>query len=117
MDIDDYDVRGDHCQWDDTDDSDGGYESPTPTRSTDVESFHLLSHALTEEGDIHLMFNTSLLLDVAQNQFVHNPRQKKNLQLLIGLNQQALCPWQTTNASSPREFPTLFVDDFTWTRI
>lgn len=94
--------------------------NPPPTRATDVESFQLVSHALTEEGDIHLIFNISLLMDVAQNQFVHDPRQKKNLQFLIGLNQrafQAKCLWQTANASSPCEFLILFVDDFTWTRI
>lgn len=47
IDIDDADVSGDGAE-EDTDD--GGYESPTPTRATHVEPFHLVSHALTEEA-------------------------------------------------------------------
>ena len=38
----------------DHDTDDEGYESPTPTWATHIESFCLVSHALTEEGGIHL---------------------------------------------------------------
>jgi len=47
---DDNDVNGDG---DEEDTDNGGYESPTPTRAAHVEPFHLVSHALTEEGGIH----------------------------------------------------------------
>ena len=44
IDIDDDDVSGDRDEEDHyTDDSDGGYESPTPACATDVESVHLVS--------------------------------------------------------------------------
>lgn len=93
IDIDDDDVSGD---WDeeDHDIDDEGYESPTPIRATHVESFSFVSHALTEEGGIHLTFNNiSLLIDVAQNQFLHDPYQKKNLRFLKGQRAQTKCLW------------------------
>ena len=60
IDIDDHDASGD---WDEEDD-DEGYESPTPARASHVEAL-LVSHALTEEGGIHLIFNISLLIGLA----------------------------------------------------
>lgn len=49
IDIDDNDASGDRDE-EDHDTDDGGYESPTPTRATHVESFYFVSHSLTEQG-------------------------------------------------------------------
>lgn len=75
IDIDEGDVRDDGN--DEHHDIDGGYESPTPTRATDMEPFHLVSHCVHRIGkhSCNLQYESAYQLSQRPDSFtIHNRR-------------------------------------------